>query len=246
MSGHSKWAQIKHKKAITDSRKGQAYTKLANMISVAARAGADPATNFKLRLAVQKAKEEGMPNANIERSIAKGSGQLGGQVIEEIVYEGYGPGGIAIMIETATDNRNRTVADVRSTLSKHGGRLGETGSVAFQFIQRGVVVVKPADFEQAELDAIETGAEDFEQDSDALLIYTKPTELELVRKNLVDAGYEVESAELSYVSQSRVLVTDAKVAEQIIRLMTTLEELDDVTATNSNFEIDEKIATSIS
>src|SRR5476649_1039714 len=149
MSGHSKWASIKHQKGIKDARRGASFTKFANLISVAARAGADPAMNFKLRLAVDSAKKAGVPNANIDRAIKRGSGQDGGGAFEEVTYEGYGPGGVAIIVETATDNRNRTAPEVRTAFSKHGGSLGTPGSVAYQFSQRGVIVLPTSDFEAA-------------------------------------------------------------------------------------------------
>lgn len=245
MSGHSKWASIKHKKAIVDSRRGQAFTKLANLVAVAAREGADPETNYKLRLAVQKAKESGMPNANIERSIARGSGQLGGSQIEEFTYEGYGPGGAAIMIEVATDNRNRTAAEVRSTLSKHGGRMGESGSVAYQFNKQGVITVKADDSEAAGLAAIEAGAEDFEEGGNELVVYTKPQELDRVKTKLKDEGFEILNSELSYRNLNTVHITDQKTASQLTKLLDSLDELDDVTQTYSNFDIPTEILEAI-
>lgn len=245
MSGHSRWSQIKHKKGVADTRKGQAYTKLSNLISVAAASGADPESNFKLRLAIQKAKEAGMPNTNVERSIARGSGQLAGQKMEEITYEGYGPGGVAILIEAATDNRNRAAAEVRSTLSKHGGRLGETGSVAYQFDQLGVIIVKTADIETAGLTAIEAGADDFEEGDGELVVYTQPKQLDQVKKNLELAGLEIRSSELSYRNLNTVKITDPKVAGQLAKIMDALEDLDDVTATFANFDIPAEILESI-
>src|SRR4051812_21777214 len=169
MSGHSKWATIKHQKAAKDARRGASFTKFANLISVAARQGADAETNFRLRIAVDKAKKAGVPNANIDRAIKRGSGQDGGVAFEEILYEGYGPGGVAIMVEAATDNRNRTASDVRSSFSKHGGSLGTTGSVAYQFQQRGVIIIPASDLEQATLDAIEAGAEDVDEGDGQLI-----------------------------------------------------------------------------
>lgn len=245
MSGHSKWASIKHKKAIVDSRRGQAFTKLANLVAVAARDGADPDTNFKLRLAIQKAKEGGMPNTNIDRSIARGSGQLGGDQMEEIVYEGYGPGGAAILIDVATDNRNRTASEVRSTLTKHGGRLGETGSVMYQFEHMGVIILETTDLEQASLDAIESGAQDIEEGSNEVIVYTAPKDLDSVRQQLSAAGYGIRTAELSYRNKTTVEVTDPKTAGQLAKIMDSLEELDDVTATYANFDIPADILESL-
>lgn len=237
MSGHSKWASIKHQKGIKDARRGASFTKFANLISVAARSGADPATNFKLRLAVDSAKKAAVPNANIERAIRRGAGLDDGGAFEEVMYEGYGPGGVAILVETATDNRNRTASDVRSSFSKHGGSLGTAGSVAYQFAQRGLIVIPAADLEAATMDAIEAGAEDVEEGEGELIVYTKPTDLDAVRKALVDKGYEPQKAELSYEPSNTIQVTDEATARKLMKLMDALEELDDVTNTYSNFDI---------
>jgi YebC/PmpR family DNA-binding regulatory protein len=237
MSGHSKWASIKHQKGIKDARRGASFTKFANLISVAARAGADPAMNFKLRLAVDSAKKAGVPNTNIERAIKRGSGQDGGGTFEEVTYEGYGPGGVAIIVETATDNRNRTAPEVRSAFGKHGGSLGTPGSVAYQFTRAGVVVLATKDLEAATLAAIEAGAEDVEEGSGQLTVYTKPAELDSVRKALAAAGYDITGAELSYEPGTTVQVTDEATARKLMRLMDALDDLDDVTGTYSNFDI---------
>ncbi|HEY6737043.1 MAG TPA: YebC/PmpR family DNA-binding transcriptional regulator [Candidatus Saccharimonadia bacterium] len=237
MSGHSKWASIKHQKAAKDARRGASFTKFANLISVAARGGADPDTNFKLRLAVDSAKKAGVPNNNIDRAIRRGSGQDDAGTFEEITYEGYGPNGVAVMVETATDNRNRTGPEVRSAFSKHGGSLGTTGSVAFQFTQRGVIVINAKDLEAATMDAIEAGAEDVEEGEGQLIVYTKPTDLDVVRKGLTAAGYTVEKAELSFEPNTTIEITDEAVAGKLMRLMDALDELDDVTATYANFDI---------
>jgi YebC/PmpR family DNA-binding regulatory protein len=236
MSGHSKWASIKHQKGIKDARRGASFTKFANLISVAARAGADPNMNFKLRLAVDSAKKAGVPNANIDRAIKRGSGQDGGGAFEEITYEGYGPGGVAVIVETATDNHNRTAPEVRSAFNKHGGSLGTTGSVAFQFTRRGVVVINAKDIEEATMDAIEAGAEDVEEGEGQLVVFTKPTDLDAVRKALADK-YEVEKAELSFEPNTTVAITDEATARKLMRLMDAFDELDDVTNTYSNFDI---------
>jgi YebC/PmpR family DNA-binding regulatory protein len=237
MSGHSKWASIKHQKGIKDARRGASFTKFANLISVAAGAGADPAMNFKLRLAVDSAKKAGVPNANIDRAIKRGSGQDGGGDFEEITYEGYGPGGVAIIVEAATDNRNRTAPEVRSAFSKHGGSIGTPGSVAYQFTRAGVIVIPAQDLEAATMASIEAGAEDVEEGEGRLIVYTKPTELDAVRKALATAGYAAEKAELSYEPNTTIEVTDADTAKKLMRLMDALDELDDVTATHSNFDI---------
>lgn len=241
MSGHSKWASIKHKKAITDSRRGQAWTKLANAVALAAREGADPEMNHRLRLAIAKARAANMPNANIERSIKRGSGQLGGAQIEEIMYEGYGPSGVAILVEVATDNRNRTAADVRAAFSRHGGRMGETGSVGYLFTQKGVINLQPSDMESATLDAIEAGADDIEEEGGDLTVYTKANQLEAVRSDLEAKGYTIQNAELQYIASTTVSVTDAKTASTIMRLMDALDDLDDVVAVHANFDIDSEI-----
>lgn len=247
MSGHSKWATIKHQKAAKDAKRGASFTKFANLIAVAARAGADPTTNFRLRLAVDKAKKSGVPTNNIDRAIKRGAGTDGGAVMEEVLYEGYGPGGTAILVETATDNRNRTAPDVRSSFSKYGGSMGTAGSVAYQFDQKGVIEFATADAETATMDAIEAGAEDVEEgDSSAqgqvaLTVYTLPTQLDTVRKALSEKGYDIETAELTYIPQNTIEITDAKTAQTLTRLMDALDELDDVTATHVNFEIDPEL-----
>jgi YebC/PmpR family DNA-binding regulatory protein len=246
MSGHSKWASIKHQKGIKDVRRGASFTKFANLISVAARSGADPTTNFKLRLAVDLARKSGVPNNNIERAIKRGSGQDDGTIFEEVTYEGYGPGGVAVIVETATDNRNRTASDVRAAFSKHGGALGTTNSVAYQFEQRGLVVVLAKDLELATMDAIEAGAEDVEENDTQLIVYTKPTELDVVRKGLTEAGYDVQKAELSFEPNTTVAVTEASTAGKILKLMDALEELDDVTNTYVNFDISAEILEALS
>jgi YebC/PmpR family DNA-binding regulatory protein len=237
MSGHSKWASIKHQKGIKDARRGASFTKFANLISVAARAGADPSSNFKLRLAVDSAKKAGVPNANIDRAIRRGSGQEDGGSFEEVTYEGYGPGGVAVIVETATDNRNRTAPEVRSAFTKHGGSLGTVGSVAYQFTQRGVIEIPAKDLDQATMDAIDAGADDVEESDSQLIVYTKPTELDAVRKGLAERGYEIEKAELSFEPNTTISVTDEQVARKLMRLLDHLDELDDVTNTYANFEI---------
>lgn len=238
MSGHSKWASIKHQKAIKDSRRGASFTKYANLISVAAREGEDPATNFKLRLAVDSARKSGVPNVNIERAIKRGSGQDGGGTFEEVMYEGYGPGGVAIIVEAATDNRNRTSPEIRAAFSKYGGGLGTSGSVAYQFQQRGSIVIEASDMEAATLSAIEAGAEDVEEGEGELTVFTKPTELDAVRRSLTEQQYTVRSAELGYEPTSTVIVTDPKTVATLMRLMDAFDDQDDVTNTYANFDID--------
>jgi YebC/PmpR family DNA-binding regulatory protein len=237
MSGHSKWASIKHQKGIKDARRGASFTKFAALISVAARAGADPDSNFKLRLAVDLARKSGVPNANIDRAVKRGSGQDGSTTFEEITYEGYGPGGAAIIVEAATDNRNRTAPEVRAAFTKHGGSLGTPGSVLYQFTQRGVIVIPAKDLDTATMDAIEAGAEDVEEGEGQLVVYTKTSDLDAVRKALETKKYAVEKAEFSYEPNTTVDITDADAAKKLMRLMDALDDLDDVTATHANFDI---------
>lgn len=241
MSGHSKWHSIKHKKGAADAKRGQQFTKLSNAIAIAARGGADPEVNFSLRLAIDKAKAANMPNSNIEKAVLRGSGQLEGEQIQEVTYEGYGPGGVAIIVEGATDNKNRTYSDIRTAFSKNGGNMAETGAVAFQFEQKGVIVIEVDDTEAATLVAIEAGAEDVEEDSGVLTVYTAPKELNAVRTNLQDAGLKLTSAELGYEPTQIVPVEDAQTAKKVLNLMEVLDGLDDVTNTYSNFDISEAV-----
>ena len=243
MSGHSKWHSIKHQKAAADAKRGAAFTKLANAIAVAAKkGGADPETNFALRLAIQRAKGGNMPAANIERAIKRGSGQLGGEQIEEITYEGYGPGGVALIIETATDNRNRTGPEVRTALGKSGGRMADAGSVAYQFDQKGIIRLSPEDIEAATLDAIEAGADDVESEDKDLIVYTLPKQLNAVQTKLSEMGHELQSSELAYLPRNTVMIEDEKTAKQILKLMDILDEMDDVSATHANFDFHDSLA----
>lgn len=247
MSGHSKWHSIKHQKAAADAKRGATFTKMANAVSAAAKKGGpDPEMNFSLRLAIQKAKAANMPAANIERSIKRGAGLLEGQQIEEIVYEGYGPGGAAIIIETATDNRNRTGPEVRTAITKHGGRMAESGSVAYQFDQKGVIRFTPTDIDTATLDAIEAGADDVQTESGELVVYTVANQLNAVQKKLSEMGYEISASELAYIPQNTIVIADEKTAGQLLRIMDLLEEMDDVVATHANFDFDESILKGLS
>jgi YebC/PmpR family DNA-binding regulatory protein len=239
MSGHSKWASIKHKKAVVDARRGQHFTKLARAITVAAReGGGDPESNATLANAVQKARDASMPKDNIERAIAKGTGEgADADAIETVVYEGYGPGGVAILIEALTDNRNRTGADIRHAFSKHGGNLGEPGSVAYLFDKRGVVVVDAGRYSEDDLIvAIDAGALDIAIDDDVFEIVTEPADLAGVRRALEDVGVELQSAELLQVPSTRVPVEEDRAAS-LMRLIETLEENDDVGAVHANFDV---------
>jgi YebC/PmpR family DNA-binding regulatory protein len=239
MSGHSKWASIKHKKAIVDSRRGQQFTKLARAITVAARdGGGDPDGNATLENAIRKAKEASMPKDNIERAIAKGTGAGadGEAALETVVYEGYGPGGVAILVEAVTDNRNRTGADVRHAFSKHGGSLGEPGSVAYLFDKRGTIAVDADKHDEDELmAAVEAGAEDIAADENTWEIVTAPTDLARVRTALEQDGVQVENAELSYRPSTLVPIDEGQ-AGKLMRLIEALEDSDDVGEVYANFD----------
>lgn len=238
MSGHSKWSTIKRQKGAKDNARGALFTKLGNNIAVAARAGADPDMNFSLRLAVDRAKASNMPVANIQRSIDRGSGKLGGEQIQEVLYEGYGPGGTAIIVEAATDNINRTYPEVRLAFSKHGGNIAEKGAVAFQFEHKGMIRVKGAG-DDVMLAALDAGAEDVQEEDDESVIYTNAKELAKVRDTLKEGGMEITEAELTYVPINTVEVSDEATAGKVLRLMDALDDIDDVTNTHVNFDIPE-------
>ncbi|RTK94980.1 YebC/PmpR family DNA-binding transcriptional regulator [Candidatus Saccharibacteria bacterium] len=236
MSGHSKWSTIKRQKGAKDAARGAVFTKLGNTIAIAARAGADPDTNFTLRLAIDKAKAANMPSANIQRSIDRGSGKLGGEQIQEVMYEGYGPGGVAVLVECATDNINRTYPEVKLAFSKNGGNIAEKGAVAFQFDHKGMIRVKGGG-DDLMLQALDAGAEDVVEEDDESVIYTEKADLAKVRDALKDQDIEILEAELTYVSNNTVEVTDADVARKIMKVMDALENLDDVSNTHVNFDI---------
>jgi YebC/PmpR family DNA-binding regulatory protein len=243
MSGHSKWHSIKHKKAVVDQRRGQHFTKLARAVTVAAReGGGDPDGNPGLALAIQKARDASMPKDNIERAIAKGTGEgVDADQIETVVYEGYGPGGVAMLIEALTDNRNRTGADVRHALSKHGGNLGEPGSVAYLFDKRGVIVVSATRYDEDDLIvAIDAGAQDIALDDDVYEIVSEPGDLGAVRQALTEAGIEIDSADVTQRPKARVPVTEGDAA-RLMKLIDTLEESDDVNAVHANFDVDASV-----
>jgi YebC/PmpR family DNA-binding regulatory protein len=240
MSGHSKWHSIKHKKAVVDARRGQHFTKLARAITVAAReGGGDAEGNPALALAIQKARDASMPKDNIERAIAKGTGEgVDTERIETVLYEGYGPGGVALLIEALTDNRNRTGADVRHMLSKHGGNLGEPGSVSYLFDKRGVIVVDAHRYDEDDLiPAIDAGAEDISLDDDVFEVITEPGDLVGVRDALTRAGVEIESADVTQRPKSRVPLDEAD-ASKLLKLIDALEESDDVGAVHANFDVE--------
>ncbi len=240
MAGHSKWAQIKRKKAATDAKRGALFTKLIKEITVAARqGGGDPDGNPRLRTAIDTAKAANMPNDNIERAIKKGTGELEGVSYEEATYEGYGPGGAAILIQVTTDNLNRTVAAIRHIFSKNGGNLGEPNSVAWLFDKRGQLWVDAGRYpEDAAMEAaLEAGAEDMTTEGDQHLIATQPTELHAVRDGLVARGIEVQQAEIAMIPRTTVQV-EGKDAVQLLKLMDALEDHEDVSQVFSNFDID--------
>ena len=242
MSGHSKWSSIKHKKAATDAKRGQLFTKLARDITVAARNGADPELNSALRLAIQRARDNNMPGANVERALQRATGGADGAALEEIAYEGYGPGGTAVLIQTVTDNRNRTVADIRVTLNRGGGNLAENGAVGWMFELRGVITVEAegVDPDEIQLAAIEAGAEDVSADDALVEILTDPGDLESVRAALTEAGFAVASAEIARLPKNPVEL-DAQTAAQALRLLDQLDELDDVSRVYSNADFSDEV-----
>lgn len=244
MSGHSKWAQIKRQKGVNDARRGQLFTKLAREISVAARlGGGDPEGNFRLRLAIQRARDMNLPMENVERSVKRGVGELGGAALEEVTYEGYGPGGTAFMVQALTDNRNRTVAEIRHAFERHGGRMGETGCVAWLFEPQGVLTVEAGKEDQSEelaLVAIEAGAEDVQISDGSLEVTTEPQRLEEVRKALEGSRAHIVSSEDVMQPKSTVSL-DGKEALQALRLLDRLEELDDVQKAFFNADISDEI-----
>jgi YebC/PmpR family DNA-binding regulatory protein len=243
MSGHSKWSSIKHQKAVTDARRGQLFTKLAREIIVAVRqGGSNPEMNFRLRLAVQKARDNNMPLDNIDRAIKRGSGTAEGASLVEMVLEGYGPGGTAILVQALTDNRNRTLQDVRNIFSRHNGNLGESGCVAWLFDQKGLISVKTdgLDADELALQAIDAGADDVKVENAYIEIYTKPEELEMVRAALEQNRLPIASAELSMVPKT-VVELDGKTALQALKLMDKLEELDEVQHVSSNADFPDSI-----
>ena len=240
MSGHSKWAKIHRGKAIEDAKRGAVFTKLGNAIALAARAGADPDMNFTLRLAIDKAKAANMPATNIQRSVDRGSGKLGGDALQEVMYEGYGPGGSAVLVECATDNVNRTLPNVKLAFSKYGGNLAEKGSVAFQFERKGIITIKGSG-EDLLLQVLDAGAEDAEEDEGEMTVYTDPKEFVSVREKLKQENLELIDSELAYVSKNTVVIEDSVTAGKVSRLMDALEELDDVSATHVNFEFAEGV-----
>ncbi|MGQ9860055.1 MAG: YebC/PmpR family DNA-binding transcriptional regulator [Thermodesulfobacteriota bacterium] len=243
MSGHSKWASIKHKKAAVDAKRGKIFTKIIKEIMVAARlGGGDPDGNARLRLAVEKAKSVNMPKENIERAIKKGTGELGGTAYEEFLYEGYGPGGVAVLVEVMTDNRNRAVGEIRHLFTKHNGKPGEAGSVAWMFEKKGLILVDKTDCDEELLmeTALEAGAEDVQDEDEAWAVHTWPADFEVVKRAISNRGWRVLSAELTMVPKSTLRI-EGKEAEQMLRLMMALEDNDDVQNAYANFDIPKEI-----
>jgi YebC/PmpR family DNA-binding regulatory protein len=245
LSGHSKWSSIKHKKGAADAKRGQLFSKLSRAILVAAKeGGGDPANNLALQNAIEKARSYSMPKENIDRAIAKGSGaDADANAFETIVYEGYGPEGVALIVEALTDNKNRTAADVRHLFAKHGGNLGATGAVAWQFERLGVVVVAAdgADEEELLLVAADAGADDVQPDGSSFQVTSAPEALAAVRAAVEEAGFSVESAELQLVPKTTVSIEDEAKARQVMRLVDALEENDDVQDVYANFDIPERV-----
>lgn len=246
MSGHSKWAQIKRQKGVADARRGQLFTKLGREIAVAARAGAEPETNARLRLAIQRARDANMPMDTIDRAIKRAAGSGDAANFDEITYEGYGPNGVAILVEALTDNRNRAAAEIRSVFSRNGGNLGESGSVRWLFEPKGILTIEADghDGDEIALTAIDAGAEDVQVDDDTLEVYTAPSHLEELRQTLEGQGISVSSSESSMVPKTSVQL-DAHGAEQAMRLIERLEELDDVQNVYSNSEVPDDVAASL-
>jgi YebC/PmpR family DNA-binding regulatory protein len=245
VSGHSKWSTIKHKKGAADAKRGKLFSKLSRAIMVAAKeGGSDPATNLALQNAIEKARSYSMPKDNIERAIAKGAGEgTDGASFETVVYEGYGPEGVAVIVEALTDNRNRTASEVRHMFSKHGGNLGATGAVAWQFERRGVVLVAAGGVDEDELvlAAADAGADDVEREGETFVVSSSPDELTAVREALETGGFTLESVGLSMVPKTTIAIGDESTAKQVVRLVEGLEDNDDVQDVYANFDIPETV-----
>ena len=240
MAGHNKWSKIKRDKGVNDAKRGAIFTRIGNQIAIAARAGTDPAMNPALALAMEKARQANMPNANVQRAIDRVSDKSAAQ-LEEITYEGMGPGGVGIIIETATDNKNRTFPEVRNALSKNGGRIADAGSVMFQFTRKGVVTVA-ATGEDALLTVLDAGAEDAVEEDGEILVYTDQKDLAKVRTAIVEAGLEVKDAELQYVPNATIEVADEETATKLMKVLDALDELDDVVNVHTSADITADIA----
>ena len=235
MAGHNKWSKIKRDKGVNDAKRGAVFTKIGNQIAIAARSGTDPTMNSALAMAMEKAKAANMPNANIQRAIDRVNDK-NAAVLEEVTYEGMGPAGIGIIIEAATDNKNRTFPEVRNALTKNGGRIADAGSVMFQFDRKGVIRVA-ASGEEALLTILDAGAEDANEEDGEIIVYTDPKELAKVRETLVEAGVRVTEAELQYVAKNTIEVGESEQAEKILKLLDAIDELDDVVNVHTNVDI---------
>lgn len=235
MSGHSKWSTIKREKGAKDAKRGAIFTKIGNQIAIAARSGTDATMNPALALAIEKAKQANMPNANIQRAIDRVNDK-NAAALEEITYEGMGPGGVGIIIETATDNKNRTFPEVRNALTKNGGRIADAGSVMFQFDRKGVIRVAAAG-EDALLAVLDAGAEDALEEDGELTVYTDQKDLAKVRSAIVDAGFEVKDAELQYVAKNLIEIDDSEIAQKVLKVLDALDDLDDVVNVHTNVDI---------
>ena len=235
MAGHNKWSKIKRDKGVNDAKRGAVFTKIGNQIAIAARSGTDPTMNSALAMAMEKAKAANMPNANIQRAIDRVNDK-NAAVLEEVTYEGMGPAGIGIIIEAATDNKNRTFPEVRNALTKNGGRIADAGSVMFQFDRKGVIRVA-ASGEEALLTMLDAGAEDANEEDGEIIVYTDPKELAKVRETLVEAGVRVTEAELQYVAKNTIEVGESEQAEKILKLLDAIDELDDVVNVHTNVDI---------
>ena len=235
MSGHSKWATTHRQKAVVDAKRGAIFTKLGNQIAIAARGGTDPALNSSLAMAIEKAKAANMPSANIQRAIDRVADK-NAAALEEITYEGYGPGGVGIIIETATDNRNRTLPEVKTALVKNGGRIADAGSVAFQFTRKGVITVEGTG-EELLLQVLDAGAEDAVEEDGELIVYTELKDLANVRNKLVEQGLKVKDAELRYIANTPVEIADSETAQKLMKVVDALDDLDDVVNVHTNADI---------
>lgn len=232
MAGHNKWSKIKRQKGVNDAKRGAIFTRIGNQIAIAARSGADPDMNPSLAMAIEKARSVNMPKANIDRAVARAADK-NAAALEEITYEGYGPGGVGLIIETATDNRNRTFPEVKTALVKNGGRIADAGSVAFQFTRKGVITVE-ASGEDALLEILDAGAEDAIEEDGAITVYTDSKGLMKVRQNLLDAELKVTDAELQFVPNSEIDITEEEVSAKIMKVMDALDDLDDVVNVHTN------------
>ncbi len=240
MSGHSKWSTIKREKGAKDAKRGAVFTKIGNQIAIAARAGVDPVMNSALALAIEKAKAVNMPQTNIQRAIDRVADKNAAQ-LEEVVYEAYGPGGIGVIVEAATDNKNRTYPEVRTAITKNGGTPAEPGSVSFQFVRRGVIVIAEVG-EEALMAVLEAGAEDVVEEDEEMIVYTDQKDLAKVRHLLIEAGLTVKEADLQYVSNNLVKVSENEVAEKVLKLLDALDELEDVVNVHTNADIEVEVA----